>query len=126
MCSACAIRDALFVVLLVLLFASAAWLARKIRRSEHFYTDFTQDEPTRPWVAYTGTVPTGTWTRVACTYDVSAIRVYFDSVEKANASFNSGIAGVSGNLTIGQNEPNGDNFDGLIDEVEIWGSIVAP
>lgn len=61
MCSACAIRDALFVVLLVLLFASAAWLARKIRRSEHFYTDFTQDEPTRPWVAYTGTVPNGTW-----------------------------------------------------------------
>jgi hypothetical protein len=74
----------------------------------------------------TAAVPINAWTRIGCIYNGAALTVYFDGVQKATTGSTVAIDAVTGNLTIGQNEPSGDNFVGLIDEVQIWGSIVTP
>jgi hypothetical protein len=65
-------------------------------------------------------VSVGAWTSVACTYDASAITVYVDGAQVAEGrSAPINVFGLAG-VTIGQNNPGGDNYDGLIDNVRVW------
>ena len=68
--------------------------------------------------------PANVWTHVAVTYDGSAIKLYFDSVEK-------GTQACSGLITESPNPPNylyigtcngegKDSYDGLLDDVRIY------
>lgn len=74
----------------------------------------------------TGIVSAGVWQRVACTFDGTFTRIYVDGVKKAELMQTASIGTSSGGIVIGQNNPSGDNFDGAIDSLELWGSIVAP
>jgi hypothetical protein len=71
------------------------------------------------------TVPANAWTRIACTYDGATLRVYLDGVPAAAAAFTDTII-PPGEISIGQNSPVGENFDGAIDNLEIHDSVVEP
>lgn len=77
-------------------------------------------------VLTTATLPLNTWTRVACTYGNGALKVYFSSVEQGSVSSSNGLNGLSTGTAIGHAEPSGENFNGLIDDVQIFSAIVAP
>lgn len=49
----------LAVLALIVIAAAAAAMVR--RGAENFYTQYAEEEPTRSYVAYTGTVPYGEW-----------------------------------------------------------------
>lgn len=72
------------------------------------------------------TVPVNTWTRVTCTYGAGALKVYFDGVEQGSTSSLNGLDGLSTGTTIGRQEPSGDTFNGLIDDVQIFSALVGP
>ncbi len=68
-----------------------------------------------------GSVPLNQWSHVACTYDRQTIRGYVNGVEVASAADTQAIPTSSVNLAIGKEDGFTDrNFDGLIDEVEIF------
>lgn len=73
-----------------------------------------------------GLISVGTWHRVACTYDGTTLRVFVDGQERASAPIVGTIPSTTTGFFIGQNNPGGENFDGAIDDLQIWGSIVAP
>lgn len=76
---------------------------------------------------YTTTaVPLATWTRVTCIYDQATLKIYFNGIEQASANHNVGLDGLSTGTTIGRQEPSGDPFVGLIDDVRIFSAPVAP
>jgi len=76
---------------------------------------------------YTTTaVPLATWTRVTCIYDRATLKIYFNGIEQASANHNIGLDGLSTGTTIGRQEPSGDPFVGLIDDVRIFSAPVAP
>jgi hypothetical protein len=67
-----------------------------------------------------GVVTIGRWTSVACTYDASNIEVFVDGASVASGRSGAiNIFGLGG-VTVGQNNPGGDNYDGLIDNVRVW------
>jgi hypothetical protein len=62
------------------------------------------------------------WTHIACTYDGSIMRAYFNGVEQGNMAYNQGIFAGTSKVDIGTlNEDPGANrvFDGMIDDVGI-------
>jgi Concanavalin A-like lectin/glucanases superfamily/Carboxypeptidase regulatory-like domain/PQQ enzyme repeat len=68
-----------------------------------------------------GSVPLNQWSHVACTYDRQNIRVYINGVQVAFAADTQAIPTSAQNLAIGKEDRFTDrNFDGLIDEVEIF------
>jgi hypothetical protein len=68
-----------------------------------------------------GSVPLNQWSHVACTYDRQTIRVYVNGVEVASTLNTLAIPTSSQDLAIGKEDGFTDrNFDGLIDEVEIF------
>ena len=68
-----------------------------------------------------GMVDLNEWTHVACVYDRVAVRVYVNGEEVAAAPATQPIPASSMPLGIGRAESNTSrNFDGLIDEVEIF------
>ncbi len=75
------------------------------------------------------TIPLGTPTHLAATYDGNQVRVYQDGVLVAN-SFISGAFQDSGNeLWIGEgdtNNPIGETFQGRIDALRIWDTARTP
>lgn len=77
-------------------------------------------------ISQTGIVVTGVWQRVACTFDGTKTRIYVDGIQKAELMQTATVGTGAGGIVIGQNNPNGENFDGLIDSFQLWGSIVGP
>jgi hypothetical protein len=71
--------------------------------------------------AWAGTPSTGVWHHVVGTYDGETIRLYVDSIEKANNTSPSGDLGICDReLTIGNWWGGGRAFNGSIDEVRIY------
>ena len=71
-------------------------------------------------------VQTGVWQRVACTFDGTTTTIYVDGNVAGTVVQSATINTSSSGLVIGENNPTGDNFDGAIDDFQLWGSIVAP
>ncbi|MFN2576660.1 MAG: LamG-like jellyroll fold domain-containing protein [Pyrinomonadaceae bacterium] len=68
-----------------------------------------------------GSVPLNAWSHVACTYDLQVIRAYVNGVEVASSPATIAIPASSQNLAVGKEDGFTDrNFDGLIDEAEIF------
>lgn len=74
----------------------------------------------------TGIVSAGTWQRLACTFDGTTTRIYVNGTERANLPQTGTVPTASNGIVIGQNNPSGENFNGLIDDFQLWGSVVAP
>ena len=73
-----------------------------------------------------GTVALNKWTHLACVYDRVVARVYVDGEEVGAAPATQPIPASSMPLGIGRAEPfTIRNFDGLIDEVEIFNRALA-
>jgi hypothetical protein len=71
-------------------------------------------------------LPLGEWTRVACTFDGSAMRMYFNGMPVAEVKQGGKIAASIASLAIGHDFPSGDNLLGEIDQLEVWDAVVAP
>lgn len=68
----------------------------------------------------------GVWQRVACTYDGTTLKLYVDGAMVGSQSYTGSLPMPGTGMVIGHNNPTGENFNGAIDEVQVWGSIVAP
>jgi Concanavalin A-like lectin/glucanases superfamily len=67
------------------------------------------------------TIPTGTWTHVACTFAGGVVRLYQDGQSGPTLNTAATIPGApTDGLGLGQNVPTGDHLDGAIDDVRIW------
>jgi len=73
-----------------------------------------------------GKVVANQWQRVACAYDGSVMRVYVDGNVVGTSNIASTFQMPGTGMVIGHDNPSGSNFIGAIDELQIWGSIVAP
>ncbi len=71
-------------------------------------------------------IPIGVWTRVACTYDGTTMAIYVDGQQRDSAQLNATVPAAGAGFVVGHNSPSGENFDGAIDDLEVWGSVVAP
>jgi Concanavalin A-like lectin/glucanases superfamily len=72
-----------------------------------------------------GTVPLDQWTHIACTYDKQFARLYVNGVQVAVQTATQPIPAVSHELWIGNHERFIRQFDGLIDEVEIFSRALS-
>lgn len=70
-------------------------------------------------------VSTGAWAHLTCTYDGTTMQIYVDGASAAMLTLASTIPTGSG-MVIGQNNPTGENFDGTLDELRIFGAVVPP
>lgn len=80
-------------------------------------------------VTATGTkvVTDGNWHHVMTTYDGSTIRLYLDGRLEASTNYStSAITYSSINLFIGKNNSGSFNFNGLLDDVRIYGYALSP
>ncbi len=70
----------------------------------------------------TGTTasPLNTWTHVAMTYDGTTQRLYVNGTQVATRATTGTIQVTSNPLWIGGNQPYGEYFTGLIDEVRVY------
>lgn len=71
-------------------------------------------------------VPLGQWTRVACTFDGSVMRIHFNGEVVAEVKQAGKIAASIASLAIGHDFPSGDNLSGDLDQLEVWDAVVAP
>jgi hypothetical protein len=73
------------------------------------------------------TVPVGTWTHLATTYDRGTMRIYINGQLVATQTGVSAPPNTSGPLRIGGNAIWGfETFDGQIDDVRIYREVVTP
>jgi hypothetical protein len=70
-------------------------------------------------------VSAGAWAHLTCTYDGTTMQIYVDGAVAAMLTQASTIPTGAG-MVIGQNNPSGENFDGTIDELRIFGAVVPP
>ncbi len=70
----------------------------------------------------TGTTasPVNAWTHVALTYDGTIVRLYVNGTQVATRNQTGAIQTSSNPLWIGGNQPYGEFFNGLIDEVRVY------
>jgi len=77
-------------------------------------------------VTATNQIPIGVWTRVACIYDGATMSIYVDGQQRGSVQLNATVPAAGTGFVVGHNSPSGENFDGAIDDLEVWGSVVAP
>jgi hypothetical protein len=69
--------------------------------------------------------PVNTWTHVALTYDGSALRLYVNGTQAARRAAGGTIQTTTNPLWIGGNQPYGEYFNGLIDEVRVYNRALS-
>lgn len=68
-----------------------------------------------------GAVSAGAWTHVACVRDASHVTLWQDGYIRAQVPSGASMTSPGGGpLVIAGNAPNGDVFDGTIDDLRIW------
>lgn len=72
-----------------------------------------------------GSVAAGAWTHVACTSDGAEVRLYVDGT-LAGSLATQPLAPTSSEIALGSNAPDGDRFEGLIDDLRIWSAPRTP
>ena len=70
-------------------------------------------------------VPEGTWTHVAATFDDTTIKVYINGVEAGSKTYQWPLKDSTFPMLIGTDINNDRWFDGLIDEVTIYGRALT-
>ena len=71
-------------------------------------------------------LPIGVWSHVAMTYNGSVLRFYVNGVEVSRRSVTGRLVSSGGPLRIGGNSIWGEFFDGMIDEVRVYGVAITP
>jgi hypothetical protein len=70
--------------------------------------------------------PVGRWTHLAVTYDGARLCLYVDGVEVAHRDASGRIRRTDDPLWIGGNQPYGEYFQGVIDEVRVYDRALGP
>jgi hypothetical protein len=79
-----------------------------------------------PWPSG-GPLVAGTWTSVACTWDSAASTLWIDGLEVATRARTGPLHTDSTDaVTIGADGPQGNPFDGAIDNVRVWREVRTP
>jgi hypothetical protein len=74
-------------------------------------------------VSVPGAVRVGQWTAVTCTASSSTLVAWVDGLQRNQGSLDGNPAGGTVNLAIGSNNPSGDPFEGLMDNVRVWNTV---
>ena len=77
-------------------------------------------------VTAAGVVAINTWQRVACTYNAVEMKIFVNGTQRALLNSTQAIPSANSGMVIGHNNPSGENFDGAIDELQVFGAVVAP
>jgi hypothetical protein len=67
-----------------------------------------------------------TWQRLTCRYNGQTMQIYVDGTMVGSSNTNSTVPATGGNMVVGHNNPNGENFDGAIDDLQIFSALVTP
>lgn len=71
-------------------------------------------------------IPLNAWTHLAATFDASTLRLFVNGVQAGTWPIGGAITTSSGPVRIGGNAIWGEHFQGLIDEVRIYGRVLQP
>ncbi len=80
---------------------------------------------TTSWVGGPSASPVGSWTHVAVTYNGSQLVLYVNGVQVASKAASGAIQASSSPLWIGGNQPYGEYFSGLIDDVRVYNRALS-
>ena len=73
----------------------------------------------------TSTLPVGSWSHVAATYDGATLRIFVNGTQSAQLAVAGSIATSSSALHIGGNGVWGEWFNGTIDEVRVYNRALS-
>jgi fibronectin type 3 domain-containing protein len=76
-------------------------------------------------VSATSAAAVGAWTHVALTYDGSVMRLYVNGTQVATRNAGGVVQSTTSPLWIGGNQPYGEYFSGVIDEVEVYNRALS-
>jgi hypothetical protein len=65
-------------------------------------------------------LPVGVWSHLALTYDGAAMRLFVDGVPVSHRAATGAVPSTGDPLWIGGNQPFGEHFEGVIDEVRVY------
>jgi len=79
------------------------------------------------WIFDDGTqsVPLNTWTHLAVTYDGAALTLFFNGEQQSSTPVTGPIATSAQPLFIGGDQPYGEFFNGMIDEIRIYNRALS-
>ena len=77
------------------------------------------------WIGGPTASPIGSWTHIALTYNGSQLVLYVNGVQVASAAVSGVIQASSSALWIGGNQPYGEYFNGLIDDVRVYNRALS-
>ena len=80
---------------------------------------------TTRWVGGPSASPVGSWTHVALTYNGSQLVLYVNGVQAGTLAASGAIQSSSSPLWIGGNQPYGEYFQGLIDDVRVYNRALS-
>ncbi len=111
--------------------SQSGWRTIVQRQADAYFLTSSNDQPMRPagggtiggGVRYVGgptANPLNTWTHVALTFDGNQLRLHVNGTQVATRGANGTIQTVANPLWIGGNQPYGEYFQGLIDEVRVY------
>jgi hypothetical protein len=109
----------------------SGWRTIVQRQVDAYFLHASSDSPLRPagggtfgtsvqYLAGPTSVPVNAWTHVALTYDGAALRLYVNGTQVATRAAGGTIQSVANPLWIGGNQPYGEYFQGLIDDVRVY------
>jgi glucose/arabinose dehydrogenase len=64
--------------------------------------------------------PVNAWTHIALTYDAATLRLYVNGSQVATGAATGAVQSTTNPLWIGGNQPYGEYFNGIIDEVRVY------
>jgi chitodextrinase len=77
------------------------------------------------WVGGPTASPVNTWTHVALSYDGATLRLYVNGNQVASKAQTGAIEANNNPLWIGGNQPYGEYFNGLIDDVRVYNRALS-
>jgi hypothetical protein len=78
-----------------------------------------------PTVFGPSALPVAAWSHLAMTFDGSEVRLFVNGLQVANSPLSGSIAPSGSPLWIGGNNPYGEYFNGLIDEVRVYSAPLS-
>jgi hypothetical protein len=70
-------------------------------------------------------IPVGTWSYVTMTYDGATLRLYVNGTQVATTATGGPAPNSTNPLWIGGNQPFGEYFEGLIDEIRVYKRVLT-
>jgi chitodextrinase len=111
--------------------SQTGWRTILQRQADAYFLTASNDQPGRPagggtigsntpLVRGSTTIPVNAWTHLAVTYDGSILRLYVNGTQVRTHAATGAIQTTTNPLWIGGNQPYGEYFNGLIDEVRVY------